>query len=315
MKKTTLFLSILFFVGSLSAQSKNEFTPNLKLLQTWENAGQTSKQHKQPYIAVYRKDGKTLIYLASDHNSGKTLDMVDYIYKKYAPEIAVVEFERTGRKLKEKCSWNEFEYSAGIASDKNIPVVLADLSYEDKVKVVLTKNSNAYKAMQAEWMIKNAISYKKQFGKNSNAEKEVHNFKIFNHNPELGKTMNTEEFKSWFKKEFDKDFDKVELNTVFKKGWSAPKSTGTIFNKLSEDEDFYGRDPFMLKNIAAALNRYDIVYAAFGEGHYRSHRKVLEDMLGKPTYIWGLKEYKDRDNCIGFKIKEEILVRPEDIGL
>ena len=47
----------------------------------------------------------------------------------------------------------------------------------------------------------------------------------------------------------------------------------------------HGRDPFMLRNIAAALNRYDTVFAVFGEGHYRSQRLVLEDMLGKPEYI------------------------------
>jgi hypothetical protein len=69
--------------------------------------------------------------------------------------------------------------------------------------------------------------------------------------------------------------------------WTAggPSTKKGEYNLFAHELDMYGRDPFMIKNITAALNRYDVVLAAFGESHYRSHRLILEDMLGKPEYI------------------------------
>ena len=300
-----LFFAVLFTAAC--AGTKQTYQPDLALLKTWEQAEKPSGEHSQPYIAIFKKDGKTLVYLASRHNSARTLDMVDYIFSNFKPQIAVVEFERSGRPLKDKCSWNEFEYSAGIAADKNIPVVLADLTLADKTKILSSKYPDLHKILQARWMINNSMMSKKQFGHYETAAQGVNNFKHFAYTPDMPEPMTADEFKTWFKQYFNKDFDKADLNEIFKEDWRWPISAGTIFNKLSEDEDFYARDPFMIKNITAALNKYNIVYAAFGEGHYRSHRKILEDMLGKPEYIWDVK-YTDRNNCQGFKIKQEILV-------
>lgn len=300
--KRLLIICLITFLAAC-ATNKTKFTPNMSLLTTWEKSERTSEEHNQPYIAIFKKDGKTLIYLASEHDSGKTLDMVDYIYTNFKPQIAVVEFERSGRLLKNTCSWNEFEYSTEIASHKNIPVVLADLTFEDKLKILSHKDPGTYQTVQARWMISNAMSDNRP----TTAEKEVYNFEYFMWKPWMPKPMGAAEFKEWFMQIFKEDFDKADLRRTLGKEWRYPLSTGTVLNKLSEDEDILARDPFMIKNITAALNKYDTVYAAFGEGHYRSHRKVLEDMLGKPEYIWDI-EYTDRKNCKGFQIKEEVLV-------
>ena len=55
-----------------TAQPNPTLQPDLALLKTWESAERPSAEHSQPYIAVFKKDGKTLVYLASEHNSGKT---------------------------------------------------------------------------------------------------------------------------------------------------------------------------------------------------------------------------------------------------
>lgn len=302
-----LFITLILPVLAACATRQGEFVPNLDLLTTWEKSERPSDEHSQPYIAIFKKDGKTLVYLASRHDSAKTLDMVDYIYANFNPQVAVLEFERSGRMLKDKSSRNEFEYSAGIAADKNIPVVLADLLDGDKLKILSQKNPDAYKIYQAKWIVHNGKSYERQFGGHTTVENEVFNFKNSVWTPGMPAPMDEREFKDFFKKHFGTDFDKTNLNETFKEDWFYPLSAGTVFNRFSEDEDFYARDPFMLKNIAAALNKYDVVYAAFGEGHYRSQRKVLEDMLGAPEYIWDIV-YTERNSCPGFKIKQEVLV-------
>ncbi len=45
------------------------------------------------------------------------------------------------------------------------------------------------------------------------------------------------------------------------------------------------RDVFMLKNIAAAMNKYNVVWAIFGGAHYINQRRVLSDMFGEPKYV------------------------------
>ena len=45
------------------------------------------------------------------------------------------------------------------------------------------------------------------------------------------------------------------------------------------------RSVFMLENIAAALNQYQVVFSEMGAAHFIDIHKALEKMLGKPRYI------------------------------
>jgi hypothetical protein len=287
--------------------NKKTFVADLSLLTTYEQSEKPSKEYSEPYIAIFKKDGKMLVYLASRHYAEQTMNMVDYIYKNFKPQVAVIEFERMGRSLENRCSGNEFEYSAAIASDKNIPVVLSDLKQGDAIKILSGMDKDIFKKFQAMWMIQNKKEYEKQFGGLSTAEKELHNFRVFVWTPYMPEPMAEEEFKELFKQYFGKDFDKTSILNDLGEDIIAPSSKN-IFTKVSQDVDYYARDPFMIKNITAALNKYDIVYAAFGEGHYRTHRKVLENMIGKPEYIWNI-EQNGKHICGAFKIKQEVLVK------
>ena len=80
-----------------------------------------------------------------------------------------------------------------------------------------------------------------------------------------------------------REFTNDDLTKILTAGGPSVKK-GEL-NLLSHKLNMYGRDPFMIKNITSALNKYDVVLAVFGEGHYRSHRLILEDMLGTPEYI------------------------------
>jgi hypothetical protein len=197
------------------------FEPNLSLLKNYDDA---DKVGRCPYIAVFRKNQKTLIYLADDHGANKSFDMVDFCFGKDAPaipKIAVVEFENAGREII-GFQRNSLIYAAAVATKRGIPVVLADLSETQMIDTLKKYNPN-------------------------------------------------------------ENFDKEKLHQILRSG--GPSYKKGILNKYDADLDLYGRDPFMLKNIAAALNQYDIVFAIFGEGHYRSQRLVLKDMLGVPEYI------------------------------
>lgn len=72
--------------------------------------------------------------------------------------------------------------------------------------------------------------------------------------------------------------DKKYLHNSLQAG---PNSKGNELQKSCAKLGILGRNPFMVQNIAAALNKYDTVFCIFGEGHFREQRAVLDDMFGK----------------------------------
>ena len=97
---------------------------------------------KMPYLAVFKKSGKTLVYLAADHCTQKTFRMVDMAFQKFNPNIAVVEFEREGRRFEIKPGerMHESIYVAAIANSRAVPVVKADLSLEEMLQLLRKLN-------------------------------------------------------------------------------------------------------------------------------------------------------------------------------
>ena len=58
----------------------------------------------------------------------------------------------------------------------------------------------------------------------------------------------------------------------------------TPYYRLTDALDVV-RGTFMLQNIEAALNQYDVVFIEMGSGHYVDMYRALQKMLGKPHYI------------------------------
>ncbi|MDR1071886.1 MAG: hypothetical protein LBL21_04560 [Rickettsiales bacterium] len=205
--------------------TKTQFEPNLGLLKEWEDAGPIFDQYA--YVAIFKKNEKTLIYACDDHGANVSFDMVDFCFTdgfSEKPQVAVIEYENSDRKMTQLAFQdNALAYAAGVAAKRGLPVVLADLSENEMLDVV------------------------KRFA----PDKELVNYDY------LYKILDAGE----------------------------PSRKKGPYNLLDAELELHGRDPFMLKNIAAALNKFDTVFAIFGEGHYRSQRLVLEDMLGKPEYI------------------------------
>lgn len=191
-----------------------DFKPNFDLL------GQIKPQVLQsPYVAIYRCGKKTLVYMADFHGEKESWDMVDWCFSdqfEFKPDILLTEFEHAGRRLTNSPT-NTLTHAAFVAERHNIPVVLTDLSDDEKLAV-------------------------------------------------LG--------------------DGADVDYLDKVLHSEPKFDGNDLEKANAKFNKYGRNPFMLQNIASALNKYDTVFCIFGEGHLREQQDVLNDMFGTvPEYI------------------------------
>jgi len=214
-----------------------QFKPNFDLFRDWPDAEQSKDfASNSAYIAVFKRGGKTLVYMCDDHTKNISFNMVDMCFAddfEIKPDVLLTEMENAG--YERKFSWyglqdNTLAYAAAVAAQRNIPVVFADLSLTQCVDIV-----------------------NKGF-------------------PDNQITID------------------VLCNKVFRAG--GPNPHGNIYQQMSAYMDRFGRDRFMLENIAAALNTYDNVFCIFGRGHFESERLVLEDMMGKPEYITVIKNMR-----------------------
>ncbi len=213
-----------------------QFKPNFDLLCYWPDAEHAHTfASNTAFVAVFRRDNKTLVYMCDRHCYNISFNMVDMCFADefdYKPDVLLTEMPNAG--FERRFNWhgvqdNTLAHAAVMAMKKKIPVVCSDLSDEQIVNVI----------------------------------------------------------NSGFP---DNQITNDDLRKVFSSG--GPYPNGNIWQKMSAYVDMYGRDRFMLQNIAAALNKYDTVFAIFGVGHYEVQRLVLEDMMGKPEYITKIKNMR-----------------------
>lgn len=222
-----------------------QFKPNFDLLRDWASAEKSIKfASNSAYVAIFRRDDKTLVYMCDRHGENISFNMVDMCFAKdfdYKPDVLLTEIPNAG--FEKRFNWhglqdNTLAHAAAVATKLDIPIVFSDLSDDELVNVINQGFS-------------------------------------------------------------DNQITADDLNKVF--GSGGPFPDGNRYQRMSAYVDFYGRDRFMLKNIAAALDKYDTVFAIFGIGHYEVQRLVLEDMMGKPEYITKIKNV--RGDFSGVQIK------------
>ncbi|MBO4625733.1 MAG: hypothetical protein J5679_00450 [Alphaproteobacteria bacterium] len=213
-----------------------QFKPNFDLYREWKDSEQSKCfASNSAYIAVFKRDNKTLVYMCDDHTKNISFNMVDMCFADdfgIKPDVFLSEMENAD--YDRKFNWHGYEdntlaYAVGVAAKQNVPVVFADLSKSQYVDVI-----------------------NRGFPDNQITEDDL--CKVF--------------------------------------GSGGPNSNGNIYQQMSAYVDKFGRDIFMLENIAAALNKYDTVFCIFGRGHFESQRLVLEDMMGKPEYITKIKNMR-----------------------
>ncbi|MGB2579932.1 hypothetical protein AAIR98_001851 [Elusimicrobium simillimum] len=85
MKKIIIPLSAFLLFACNPLQT---YKPDMDKLVTFETGGQAMAEEgrTQPYIAIYTKDDKKLIYVAEKHYDMASLQMIQHSFDTYAPK-------------------------------------------------------------------------------------------------------------------------------------------------------------------------------------------------------------------------------------
>ena len=309
MKRNVLLLLSLFCASCVSVFTQT-FTPDTSLVidPTPQEASAFYDKTRPPFLAVYQKGKKTLVLLAASHGP-QSLPAVQYAFEEYTPNVALIERE-PGFPFG-NCNEHEDAYTAALSGKNNIPLVRTDADLETQWKYA-KKHGFSYDDFQMFWIIRNAYGFAKYEGKQTNAAQEIRDYKRTVHNPVWGELFTEERLLAYFNKHYHKDFNTtdfisfyMDLMEVSPKEWVRE----TPFYKIMHGQPDV-RSVFMLENIAAALNEYQVVFSEMGAGHFIDIHKALEKMLGKPHYITAdqLPTQQIWQDCTLNGLKEIVLV-------
>lgn len=285
MKKNILISLLLPCILSVSTFAQT-FKANTRLVsETTPNQRSTFyEQTPPPVLAIYQKNGRTLVLLAAKHGP-QSIPVVNYAFNEYHPQVALIERE-PGFPLGKNCTQWEDEYTTALSAKNNIPLVRTDTDLETQWKYA-KQHGFSYEDFQMLWIIRNAYGFAKYDGKQTNAAQEIKDYKRTVHNPAWGELFTEERLLAYFQEHYNRDFNTtdfiqfyLDLMEVTPKKWV----TKTPFYKLVHIQPDV-RSVFMLQNIAAALNEYKVVFSEMGAGHFVDIYKALKKMLGKPRYI------------------------------
>ncbi|MBR3603727.1 MAG: hypothetical protein IKL48_03455 [Elusimicrobiaceae bacterium] len=309
MKRNVLLLLSLFCASCVSVFTQT-FTPDTSLVidPTPQEASAFYDKTRPPFLAVYQKGKKTLVLLAASHGP-QSLPAVQYAFEEYTPNVALIEREpgfHFGN-----CNEHEDAYTAALSGKNNIPLVRTDADLETQWKYA-KKHGFSYDDFQMFWIIRNAYGFAKYEGKQTNAAQEIRDYKRTVHNPVWGELFTEERLLAYFNKHYHKDFNTtdfisfyMDLMEVSPKEWVRE----TPFYKIMHGQPDV-RSVFMLENIAAALNEYQVVFSEMGAVHFIDIHKALEKMLGKPHYITAdqLPTQQIWKDCTLDGLQEKVLV-------
>ncbi len=127
----------------LLKELKMQFRPNFDLLRDWESAEKAKDfACNSAFVSVFKRDGKTLVYMCDRHGENISFNMVDMCFSDdfgIRPDVLLVEMENENFERKFDWYWlqnNTLSYAAAVASEKNVPIVFADLSDTQMIEVI-----------------------------------------------------------------------------------------------------------------------------------------------------------------------------------
>ena len=279
-------LGCFLFAVSAAAQP---FTADISALS--ESRRTSHQEHYEkfpppPFLTVYQKGNKKLVLLAARHGA-ESLPSVQYAFDVYVPQVALVERE-PGEAFGGPCTEAEDSYTAALAGKQQIPLVRADISLEKQWQFA-KEHGFSYEDWQMLWIIRDGYGRARETDQPFAPAEAIAAYAKRDHHVAWGELFTEKRLNAYFKKYYKQNFAETDfirlyqdLMNVYPEKWV----TKTPFYRLNSAIGL-ARSRFMLQNIAAALNQYDVVFAEMGAGHYMDLVVALENMLGEPQVIDG----------------------------
>lgn len=299
-------LQILILLCFLACQTTSLYKANSNLLTHWSQEAQKKEPHKIPYLARYKKDHKTLSYIAADHDvsiKSETFRLIKYEFENMKPHLVIIEGypSERGYSNERLVKWVKSRVKGDMYYGENL--YLAVLAYDNKVPFIGGEPSDIWlnekvigKGFSSKDMLYFYIARQvPQIRRQKMNEKEGMKYLFGKYLKSVKADLkNTEEiiasrkdFIKWYKEKNKKAFSYKRLTTNDVAPIKGEKAT--YLQKINYYINHF-RNVHIVNLISDMLNKYDKVLIAYGAGHLVQQKHVLEDMLGVPYKYYKISE-------------------------
>lgn len=235
---------------------------------------------KDPFCFKFSKKNKTLYYIAANHTTdkkSKTFKLIKNNIKK--ADLVIIEgidYERGLSPNISRKKISEMKY-ASMMAEKN-KILFSGVEPSDKLVIQkLIKNGTKKKDLILFFILEQY----KVVCRNKQTEEEFN--KIVNDLviPYWQKILKFKkfDFHKYFEERIKEKFIFCETNIEI----ASPDKHGKYITNKIAAQLVKIRDEYTIKNLYNFLKQYDNIMIIYGQNHYYSHVKILENTFGKPT--------------------------------
>ena len=184
---------------------------------------------------------------------------------------------------------SESLYAAYLARNYEIPFVGAEPSPSEIIKSI-QKSQYSEKDILYYYVVRQIGQWKREKADlNQNFETLFVNFmkfniKQFSLNPNNPNWLNVNDFKEWYRKNQETEFNYEEITAETTKPYCS-NNAGYIQQFACYNSKI--RDFHIVNVIADMLNQYNRVLVVYGHGHHTMQQAILEELMGEPTVVKG----------------------------
>jgi hypothetical protein len=306
-KKIGIFIVELLIVGCTTMQPKGPPVADIKLVLPYTFNLETKNHLENPYVAKYERDGRLLLYVASEHISIQkypnllehpTLKTIESLFYAYKPEVVIVEGVNTGAELSPKsfirhadecatttyrrCGESSFavnmarkfgaEYIDGEPTNVQIKDEVFGLGYtaEDLLGFYLVRQIPQFQRSG-------------DFDRNAFSIKGEKLLRRFQHQLGTDLKFGFPEFESWYEKHMTKPKNYLDITDDDSAPHGGPEAT--YIQKISNKIGII-RDQAIVKTIERMLGAYSRVLVVYGGSHLLTQEPAIEGMMGKASYFY-----------------------------
>lgn len=253
---------------------------------------------KPPFSAVFKKDGKTLVFVAARHEQGHESDTaltIKSAFADYKPNIVITEGTpysdginpRNLLALPDGEKKDEKTCLITLARDDSIPVIGGEAGDKDILNKTLelgyTLNDFLYF-----YFLRRLVQEKREGRLNDDDQLQGFYDRFIGrvlsdveHNGYNDHSYNR--FLDWYKEKTGKDFSFSLVNPETAAPQPVSGEARNFVHELSHDLSTRARDPAIIDNLLKQMQENDKVMAVFGSGHFYDQYASLKEKLGEPT--------------------------------
>ena len=269
--------------------------------------GLEDKKHLEaPYVAKYARDGKLLLYVASDHISIQkspnilehpTLKTIEQLFAEYKPEVVIVEGIDTGDELSPKsilkkadecvtCNYRncgESFFAINMARKSGAAYITGE-PRNQQIKDEIIKEGYSAEDLLGFYLVRQIPQYRRQgdFDRKKfadQAEKQLRGFQF-----QIGTDLKFgfKEFDAWYSKHMTKPKSYLDITNNDHAPHGGPDAT--YVQKISNRVGVI-RDRAIVKTIEHMLGTYSRILVVYGGSHLITQEPAIESRMGKATYF------------------------------